>query len=50
MNTKLSTSGAALAALEADEIQLCYASARHYNIEGYSRPSQECIIFQDFLR
>jgi hypothetical protein len=49
MNTKLSTIGAALAGIKADDIQLCYASARHYNIDGYSRPSGECIIFTGFL-
>jgi hypothetical protein len=50
MNTKLSTIGAAMAGIEADDMQLCYASARHYNIDGYSRPSGECIIFSEFLR
>lgn len=44
MNTKLSTVGVAGAAFRNDEIQLCYASASQYNIEGYSRPGNTCIL------
>jgi hypothetical protein len=44
MNTKLSTAGVAGAAFRNDQIQLCYASASQYNIEGYSRPGDECIL------
>lgn len=36
MNTKISTIGAALAAMERPEIQLCYASASTYNSANYS--------------
>jgi hypothetical protein len=44
MNTKLSTVGVAGAAFRNDNIQLCYASASQYNIEGYSRPGSTCIL------
>ena len=36
LNTKLSTVGAALAAIENQKIQLCYSQPREYNIEGYA--------------
>ena len=45
MNTKLSTLGAALAAVERPEIQLCYARAIEYNESGYSTPSNQVTIF-----
>ena len=44
MNTKLSTVGVAGAAFRNDDIQLCYASASQYNIEGYSRPGDTCVL------
>ena len=44
MNSKLSTVGVAGAAFRNDNIQLCYASASLYNIEGYSRPGNKCIL------
>jgi hypothetical protein len=44
MNTKLSTVGVAGAAFRNNEIQICYASASQYNIEGYSRPGDSCIL------
>jgi hypothetical protein len=44
MNTKLSTVGVAIAALRNDAIQVCYASARHYNVENYSRASDEAVV------
>ncbi|MCX6622788.1 MAG: hypothetical protein NTY38_17325 [Acidobacteria bacterium] len=44
MNTKLSTVGVAGAAFRNEEIQLCYASASQYNVEGYSRPGDNCIL------
>lgn len=46
MNTKISTLGCALAALANPRIQLCYASAVTYNSGNYSKPSEECLIFQ----
>jgi len=46
MNTKISTVGVALAALENPAIQLCYASAEQYNFEAYSIPSDECYLFE----
>ena len=52
MNTKISTLGAALVALENDCIQLCYAHATQYNIASYSSPSNDCRMFdgREFLR
>lgn len=44
MNTKLSTVGVAGAAFRNDDIQLCYASASQYNVEGYSRPGDTCLL------
>lgn len=46
MNTKISTLGCALAAMANPDIQLCYASAAIYNVGNYSKPSNDCIIFQ----
>jgi hypothetical protein len=46
MNTKISTIGAALVALQNESIQLCYAHANQYNIESYSSPSEDCYIFE----
>lgn len=45
MNTKVSTLGAALAAIECQNIQICYASALQYNYDNYSIPSDECYFF-----
>jgi len=44
LNTKLSTVGVALAALENPEIQICYAEPDEYNTEGYSKPGTEVTI------
>ena len=38
MNTKISTLGAAVVALENESIQICYARANIYNTKGYSTP------------
>lgn len=46
MNTKISSIGASLAAINNPEIQLCYVTANQYNIEGYSQPSDYCYIFK----
>jgi hypothetical protein len=46
MNTKISTVGVALAALENPAIQLCYATAEQYNFEAYSTPSDQCYLFE----
>jgi hypothetical protein len=43
-NTKLSTLGAALAALENDSIQLCYAQALIYNYLSYSKPGDKAYL------
>jgi hypothetical protein len=45
MNTKISAMGAALLAYERPEIQLCYASANVYNVDGYSIPGDDCYLF-----
>jgi hypothetical protein len=45
LNTKLSAIGAALLAFERPEIQICYATANIYNIEGYSTPGDDCYLF-----
>jgi hypothetical protein len=39
MNSKLATVGACLAALSNEDIQLCYAQPKRYNIESFSDPS-----------
>ncbi|OEU66349.1 MAG: hypothetical protein BA863_16050 [Desulfovibrio sp. S3730MH75] len=46
MNNKISTAGAALAAMEMQQLQLCYAHANEYNVERYSTPSDEYIAFR----
>ena len=38
MNTKISTLGAAMVALEDESIQVCYAQADVYNANNYSTP------------
>jgi len=50
LNTKLSTVGAALAAFEREDIQLCYAQAAIYNTASYSTPGDSITWFdlQDF--
>ena len=40
MHTKISTVGAALLAIDDDRVQLCYAPAKIYNVEGYSVASE----------
>lgn len=45
MNSKISTIGAALAAIQNPEIQLCYAPASTYNFNNYSTPNDNCIAF-----
>jgi len=46
MNTKISSIGAGLAAINNPEIQLCYVTANQYNVDGYSQPSDDCYIFE----
>ncbi len=41
MNNKISSIGAALAAIGQPEIQLCYVTANQYNFEGYSQASED---------
>lgn len=45
MNTKISTVGALLLALEDERVQICYAPANVYNIDGYSSPGSEYYLF-----
>lgn len=45
MNTKISTIGVAMAAMENDDIQIVYAQPEVYNVNNYSRPSDKCIYF-----
>jgi hypothetical protein len=45
LNTKISTVGAALTAMENPEIQLCYAQPNYYNVESYSSPGSEFYLF-----
>lgn len=44
MNTKLSTIGAALAAMRNPNIQLCYSVPEYYNTANYARPSDKFIL------
>lgn len=46
MNTKISTVGAAMAAMQNDRIQIAYAPAIEYNEEGYSSPSSTATVFE----
>ena len=41
MNTKISTIATGLVAIDNPDIQLIYALANQYNIEGYSKPSED---------
>ncbi len=49
LNTKISTLGAALLALEDEAIQLCYATAHQYNETRYSTPGDHCYYFATAL-
>jgi hypothetical protein len=46
MNTKISTIGVGLAALQNNKIQIAYARAIEYNEAGYSTPSDMTTIFE----
>jgi hypothetical protein len=45
MNTKISTVGVGMAAMENSEIQICYAHPVMYNFEGYSKESANAYLF-----
>lgn len=45
MNTKISTLGVALAAMENPNIQICYGRAAAYNVDNYSEPADDCRLF-----
>jgi len=44
LNTKISTVGAALVAIERPDIQLCYAEPMEYNADGYVKPDEQVSI------
>lgn len=44
LNTKLSTVGAALAALEMPNVQICYAQPAEYNVAGYAQPGESVTV------
>jgi len=46
MNNKLSTIGVAHAALKNKDVQLCYAPALRYNYTAYSKPGDQCYVFE----
>lgn len=46
MNTKISTLGVGLAAIQNRGIQICYSRAITYNENGYSTPSQQVTVFE----
>ncbi len=48
MNNKLSTVGAAWAALQDENVQMCYAQALRYNYANYSSPGSQFYFF-DFV-
>lgn len=50
MNTKISTLGAGLAALDQEQIQIVYALPAEYNISGYSTPGPTATTFPLTLR
>lgn len=45
MNNKISTIGAGSFAKENPEVQISYATALQYNIEGYTIPGDDCYLF-----
>lgn len=45
MNTKVSTVGAALAALENEELKLCYVEPLEYDTDNYSKPGKTVTVF-----
>ena len=40
MNTKISTLGAAMVALQDESVQICYSQANTYNVSNYSTPGE----------
>jgi len=46
MNNKISTIGAGIFANENHDVQISYATALQYNIEGYTIPGEDCYLFQ----
>ena len=50
MNTKMSTVGSLLLALENETVQLCYAPANVYNVERYADPDDDYYLLVPDLR
>lgn len=50
LNNKLSTIGASVFAIDNDKVQLCYAQAVEYNMDGYSMPGDMVTIVDFALR
>jgi hypothetical protein len=46
MNTKISTIGAALVAIDNPKVQLIYAKPIEYNVLNYSTPSENCFLYK----
>lgn len=46
LNNKVSTVGAGLAAISNENIQLAYAKASMYNVEGYSTPNEDIYLHE----
>ncbi|MCM1304216.1 MAG: hypothetical protein NC305_14245 [Lachnospiraceae bacterium] len=45
LNNKISTIGVAMAAMDNEDIQVCYAPAQIYNYNNYSEPGDSCYLF-----
>jgi hypothetical protein len=50
LNTKMSTVGAAIAGLSWPRMQICYAQAAEYNLDGYAKPGERIVLvsLEDF--
>lgn len=46
LNNKITTVGAAMAAMERENAQICYAPATLYNYKNYSIPGSNCYMFE----
>ena len=45
LNNKISTIGVGMAAMDNEDIQICYAPAQVYNYSNYSEPGDSCYFF-----
>lgn len=46
LNNKISSIGVAFSALENPEVQICYPTVNHYNIENYSVPTNDVYLIE----